>query len=614
MGSRNHPSVRTGFTLLEVVIAMAILSIGILAFAKIFPAGRLLVGYAGQRTSAVTMAEKLLREFQQNPLLLAHAYKTSVSLSPNCFDSSSKPRDSQDLGTLANPPCGAAPNGVDEIVRVVGEGGVFDESFPGIWHLRFPPYAVVPVTVSTDPDILSPRIYADVQLSPAYALSSPSFSAGAAFYYNPGPASITLPPVVSAGQVIIPASNTGPGWAPIARYAVSQRVFRCSYQWIDTSDNVHQVVDERNKVLLAIGSDISFSLQAVNSPAGFSSIVTDPNSGATGSLIIVEEVDLSWRIFPFPASNFAPISFVTGAIAAGVPPPPVAAAAIPFGTGIKFDYSIAPDPTDGKHWRWITEPAEVQSSGVLKLSVRPLSPDHTINILRAGGGTPIAIAKGLTSRTKANLNGPCLGWLPGPPQVDLPCAPPPPPPSLPAEVYAIDYEKGEIHFDTTVISVKTPLWITYRPADDWIVQVLSAPQVYVPSYASKPSAGAPVPAIGSGDPNPPGTGYQRYREYAENLAAPLTTVIGFHKSEIGKAVSVDYIDAAGGLHVGESHTIVDPAPLPYVFTTDFPGEVFLSSPYLRLLKVNGVSVKVRVLWADKNNYREAAATGTVGVR
>jgi len=635
-----NPGRAGGFTLLEVVVALAILSIGILAVARIFPGAKLVIEHAQQRTAAQTLAEKILRYYQTHPGELPDAFRPAIGwltvaqLNSTCADPSTKPTDGeQGFATT----CGAvgAPNtsSVELSDRVVGEGHRIDGSYPGFVMLGFAPYATGPPNATHgEPDIRSVRAYVDVPLTPPPAgttMTLPVVPALAAspmtFDYRFIPAD--GPGVVNdnhAGVVIV--DNATPLLAqsyadlvitvnpsnPVSPLAY--RVFKCSYQWSDVNGVVHQVNDERHYDTAIRTSGLlgtqpwRFRLQIPNSGV----LVSDgaPTFGGTffaqpSSLRIVEEVDVSYRLgltglnpnaVPSDSStgrlNFYAGPVAMGALWGGVTPSP-AISGLPTGTTVKFDHTVA--AAQNKHFRTMLETAEVPTSGVLKLPIRPLlqsddpTNSPTVRLVDLGSGQFL-----VRNDTWTPTSG-----------------------ALTAGDYGVDYEKGELTFNLNQRPAKTPIRVAYLPAQDWIVQVQRAAETYVPNWGAVPSLlGSPagltmLPFAGA---------HNTYREFAANegnaipnasVNAPPLNVLGFHRSEVGKQVNVDYLDSFGVTVSGEVHTITVAANPE--FGADFPAEVRLARNYTRILKVAGVSVKVRVLWGEKNNYREVAVSGTVGV-
>lgn len=177
-------------------------------------------------------------------------------------------------------------------------------------------------------------------------------------------------------------------------------------------------------------------------------------------------------------------------------------------------------------------------------------------------------------------------------------------------IVKIEQKKSQIEFDVTGITAPT-VRTTYRGQDGWAQQLSVAPRSYVPYYEGLFTNSA------AGDQNnhPGNAPRQPWREYYWNPSEP--GLIYFRASEAGKTVLVTFINASSGRRESNTFTIDDDiidAPGGFADTTSVTSLTLIGSDgepadAAGILGIQGMSVQARTAWIEGGRYTQAVATG-----
>lgn len=298
----------SGFSLLEVLVASGILVFGILAIARIFPAGLGVIRSNNDVNTATRLAEDLQTRYSRLKDELPDAVisvDTSGGFVTN-IDPTTSPDD-------------PAPNSVSGVTRVVGEAHeVFSNGSGNFVFVNFPAIASPTVTsTSADPELQNPRVYRQKTLSE-----------------------------VSSAPGTDQFQQTAAGTLNIYGSGVAGRYVRISYKWIDsdstTNGRTYYVEGERHPLPASGGSITVAAADPANPPPGI--------SPANFSTVLAK----SWKVVeekPVAVASISDEQRLSGVVPlTGVTSPDI----------VKVDYTV-------EDWRYITEELTVPQSEVLPL-------------------------------------------------------------------------------------------------------------------------------------------------------------------------------------------------------------------------------------------------------
>ncbi|PIY41960.1 MAG: hypothetical protein COZ05_14825 [Armatimonadetes bacterium CG_4_10_14_3_um_filter_59_10] len=351
---------QSGFSLLEVLIASAILIFGIVAIVKIFPAGLGVIQQNENAQVAARLAESVQESYARQKGELPDAV-VAVN-ADGSFNTAIDPESTTDDGTT---------NSIDSVRRVVGEthevlsNGNVIVNFPQIDFdpndsfctdcTSVPPSALI----LTDPDLRNPRVYREVPLTEVGAAPSP-------LEFQPN-ANLTT------GRLYFNAANAG-------------QYVRISYTWIDTSNphngQSYYVEGERQLIASSSPYDVVVSARTATIPG-------------LGTLEFGQVLPRSWRVV-----MEAPVAIANTVIDGdsdtirdqkrqvlmdnfrrGVIP----LSGVTVGQEVKVDYAV-------NDWRWVTETSTVGANGVVDLVFEDVLADEGMHIASVATGESIAPA------------------------------------------------------------------------------------------------------------------------------------------------------------------------------------------------------------------------------
>jgi len=584
---------QAGITLAEVLVAIGLLFIGVLAVVRVFPAGLRTVETTTARAIAMRVAQKRLEFFQNQPtvtdalsggvqpLLIpdATAFVDPNSNNNLLYLNSIQPDTLPEEGFITIPPNypdndpSAPLNAMTAWKRVVGETHVV-QAFTRINSSGNPVLlggvllGHAPVYFREDPnnpsipnaaDVLNPKFYREIPANPA---------------------------VSPAGVLGFASADAG-------------KIFKVSYRWQDngTPPVMHGVSEEMFQVPTPPAAPAYTVAARVGNP--------NWHSFVPGSVRVVEVQPVPFTIAPVlqePSGQLIRTESV--GLFVGFPPNAV-------GTPVKVDYTIHVASASGgarwNAWRALFEEyklqpdnqcldqgsAHFQAQGKTQLLFKNLddtarayflrregsrlsfaldttnAPGIPGNELRSGASQVMLDPSDATDSTLlfgALLSGGC------------PNSPPPPP------------------------IIQPIVRMSLKSLHDWSNWTEVASKTYIPQCPRDPSSLASCPA--------PTQINQDYREYFENRFPPQNspvlpyTHLYFRPSEVGKTVAVDYVWLNGvgqpQVTTGETHVISDLSGL-----FGFP----MNRPFVSILEVRGVSVKAHVSWNSGNKYRQIITAG-----
>ena len=174
-----------------------------------------------------------------------------------------------------------------------------------------------------------------------------------------------------------------------------------------------------------------------------------------------------------------------------------------------------------------------------------------------------------------------------------------------------DAEKGRLEFSGTAIA-GARFRTVYRTKEGWAHQLSVAPRNYVPHVARPTAASFPADNFPS----------EPWREYAWSPLDPSN--LYFHASEAGKTVSVAYHNGGQTLHAVLTIDNIENAPSAAWWGASFSGfapsgkvaRVEISAPNgsaatlaAAILEVKGLSVQARTAWQNGDRYNQVVVPG-----
>ena len=566
--SRRDAGRRGGFTLIEVVIALAIFLFGAVAIIRIFPGALGVIQNSGDQLTAINLNRSTLAKFQKSPGLLPDAiYDTPAPATAVPFAgavvgtalrNSSLPR--HDIQGFEDSALGHFKNISGEAHAVVLSAATTPVPYV---VTQYPYEPSQPVSIYNEGTVDGVVMTQNGTLD---FTDATLHSNGNAFRdVTPG-----LPPTDYRN------SNTNPS-------AVNDTVFYVSYNWIENG-SIQSVVDEP-LIYAPNGSTPAPSTLTVQGRRAISTI--SPVAGP----VQLRFRRLKYKPFPpAPTPNTPPDNLTyTGVIdlSASMAPNNFTA-----GETVSIDYTR-------KDWRWLVsddspsvKPENALATDnyrVVTSPVRFLDKQQSIYtfLVDQAGATASGIYQGGTGTPTSTTT--TMGF----------------PPASFGD--AVNFKTGQITFDLAkATSVRSR--VTYQTLNNWTHQLSIAARSYKPFYMA---------ALATNPPEP-------WRDYVYD---DKNSVLYFRPSEAGKSVSVSYTfktgtgadvqvnkrvlqisqdiisstSANGGVAVGGMVSRLD--------LTDNAGNALTGAQVQGIQGVLGASIQSRTAWLDGSKFTQVSSVG-----
>ncbi len=581
---------RGGFTLIEVVIALAIFLFGALAIVRIFPPALGLIQNNEDQLTAVNLNRSTLAQFEKSPGLLPDAVYDDVTVPivaatnfAGAVNGTASRNDSVPRNTGENYDATALGHfkSISRELHTVAAGTPTALSVV----TRFPYEATPlrPLLVCAEEEVEGARMKADGSLDFTDATLK---STGGSFQDPTNPS--------------FPLSNRN---ADVngKLSTVGQSVFYVSYDWVE-NNNIQSVVDE----------PLIFPLTTPPAPASSTQTV----QGRRGAAIkpVLGPVQLRFRrlkyiltanpngsvpLPPNPPTGAALNDDYRGIVGLPVPAtpqPPIFVA----GETVSLDYTV-------KDWRWLVnnESPSVKPEGALATEnyravnspIRLFDKDIPLYTLLLDT-SPVSPANSQPKNDQKRgeyTAGSAAGDGFPPSTFGDPLTAP------------VDVKKGQVIFDLKTMSSARSR-VAYRTLDNWTQQLSVAARNYKPAYAGVLSTPA-----------------EPWRDYVDSDGK-----IHFRPGEAGKSVAVSYVYTLGATEKEVSNRIlqikertipssgsnsivaVNNLVAELALTDETGGD--LSTGQLKAIRaVKGVSVQARTAWLDGNKYSQASSVVLRGI-
>lgn len=575
--SRRDAGRRGGFTLIEVVIALAIFLFGAVAIIRIFPGALGVIQNSGDQLTAINLNRSALAKFEKSPGLLPDAiYDTPATATTLPFAgavvgtalrNSSLPR--QDIQDFDNSALG-------RFKTISGETHTVSISGTTPYVVAQYPYDTN-VVVCEEDEVDGVIMKDDGRLNFSEAKLK---STGLDFKDSINPA---FPPTTASPKIYINTNANGSFANP------GDTVFYVSYTWIENT-HIQSTVDE-----------------PLIYPSAVATLTQQPPQTVQGRRMnttikpIAGPVQVRFRrlkyVAPIPPNTPASPTFrdeyrgIINLSASAAPNNFIA------GETVSIDYTR-------KDWRWLVsddspsvKPENALATNNYRVVTSPVrfldkeQPIYTFLVNQAGVTSSGIYQGGTGTPTSTSTT---MGF----------------PPATFGD--AVNFKTGQITFDiANSTSVRSR--VTYQTLDNWTHQLSIAARSYKPYY----SAYITTPA-------------EPWRDYAYD---DKNSVLYFRPSEAGKSVSISYTFNAGAdvqvnkrvLQISQdiiSSTTVNSGVAVNVMVngtltgmvskldlTDNSGNPLTGSQVKGIQGVLGASIQSRTAWLDGNKFAQVSSVG-----
>ena len=590
--SRHHARRSGGFTLIEVIIAMAIFVVGAVAIVRIFPPALGVIQNSESRAIATHEARSVLAKWSSDPQSVPDwVYDADQTINDERTAMLGTTIRTSSLPTRPDPQ--STGSALGRFKRIEGEKHRVIQEAGGNKFI-FTDFAYEP---TTDP-------LSRVTLTREYALDGVRIVESSGDYYFDFSGSVN--------------SATGASWANTGDPRFPQGLggnytYYVSYRWISGTNQVNAVVDEPYII-----PDVTFPasdyttlkpLQERRIPSAAPTSATIPKSIIEGevSVRVVEKIDPLLTAAPQSGDHFRGLVTLVPTFPANP------------GELIGVNYTVL-------DWSWMIYDGPLSNpAGPLPDTMpTPVAPEKVQVVTLPIRGLNDGFDPGAWMHT-ALMPAPGDGVTPVAPRRDK-WGPP-----APTANFHVNDKRSDVLFKYNSATVKSPrVRIAYRTQDSWARQVTVASRSYVPffnnsDFQASGSETAGARPLNAFPPPPPAPAAppprQTWREYLWNTATPR--VIYFYPSEAGKTVMVSfkYQETVAGVPVTRTVTNA-------VITID---DEIISSPDLAfgklvsqlelldskglpvaataILGIRGLSVHARTAWVDNGRYNQSVASG-----
>lgn len=639
-----------GFTLVEVVVALAIFVIGALAIVRIFPPSLSVIQNAGDRTTAANLSRDVLARFSSEPGLAPDAVYDDKENQPGVYndfagavvgtisrnDSLPGSRKEEDV-TGVQGTRDITGTALGHFRRIVGERHTVlaDQSGNKYILLRHP-YVPDPsgITPNQYPNPKSVEIYIEDRVN-GVRVDGQGYldfrearlaSDNSAFFDVEIPA--TLPPAggdtrrppAGMRSPLPPPPPPVPLPPPIIRPVPGGVTYYVSYRYkknVDGRLRMQGVTDEP----LYYRADNDPSLPVPNAEQVFEGRTT-----AGSNPVIAGAVDVRFtRRITLPSTSTFPIGDEAASFR-GIFGLNTSDASVAAGKTVMVNYTV-------RDWRWLVDdaapaqtPVDDSLAATAKMRTLPIRFLNDENTLGSGQADPPANPNYIYSLLTSNP----AGALPNADVTNFEDAGAwngAPTPSN-ARLLQVTPKLSQVTYNLGTNLIAPRVRTVYWTLDGWAVQTTVAARDYLPYEATRYL-----------DPlHPKEVETEPWREYY--WLSPTTGIAGpnvyFHWGDAGKTVAItyQYVDpavdtnpktATGNFTINEREEPVPSAvagpsgfapsgSVVSVTLSDPSGEPFYDPPIggkqvVGILSVQGLSVRARTAWMDNGRYTQSTAAG-----
>lgn len=558
---------RGGFTLVEVVISLAIFVFGALAIIRIFPPALGVIQNSEDRLTAINLNRSAVAQLSRSPELVPDAIYDNGpagfvgAVNGTALRNSSLP--SNNIQDFDNTALGRFKS-ISRETHTISTDGSATPKFYVVTQYPYDPNQ--PVLICQEDEVEGVRMTSNGSLDFSDATLK---STGAAFKDTTNP---VLPPLTTPNPTDPIYLNTGANGQLTTR---GDTIFYVSYSWIENS-NLESVVDEPLIYPTATPS------QTVQGRRGGTQPVVGPVQVRFRRLKY-NPATASPALIPIAGDDFR------GVIDLPAPSPSAPPDSFSFvrGEKISLDYTL-------KDWRWLVnnetpslKPEDSVASDdyrAVNSPVRFFDKDQTLYTLLSDqdGNRKGAIYQG-------SLIAPSEGLR---------------------LTDTINVKTGQVVFDLSALpntATSARARVVYRTLDNWANQLSVAARSYKPYYSGVLSTPA-----------------EPWRDYVNTSGT--RQILQFRPSEAGKSVAVSYVYTVGGADVEVNNKVlqIDARIITSsAFTgglatelqlTDNSGNTLTNAQVKGIRSVLGVSIQSRTAWLDGNKFSQVSSVALRGIK